>query len=374
MARNNGLQVAQTTQIIFGGYGRNGNVAKYPCDGGNCQTGNCDLVEEIDGSCQTIDISKDFHDQDDAGSLTKIYSWRDSNVSPGRNSRSARGYVEVRTDWTSTVDNTNSLVVNVTSTVTRVGRDDIRNNAGGGGVLRAIAVFDINGNPLPGMPLPAVDAAYWTGSWAVNASHTQTLVIPPQKTSADVMPFRVRSWNTSRATMWSGAEKYIDEMRVGAAFKNNLPNKFDPPVLRTIEQVRNICDDNVDVQFTFEPANLAGGHIELWWRLEGQEWNESRKVTSKTAGWKEAVSVWANDLPPRRTKIYWRAKWASELDYLEDSDWTYGDFETLWFPHPSQTVPAISDAECSQIDRGNDIPEITSPDQIYGWSDISGGN
>lgn len=374
MARNNGLQVAQTTQIIFGGYGRNGNVAKYPCDGGNCQVGNCDLVEEIDGSCQTIDISKDFHDQDDAGSLTKIYSWRDSNISPGRNSRSARGYVEVRTDWTSTVDDTNSLVVTATSTVTRVGRDDIRNNAGGGNVLRAIAIFDVSGNPLPGMPLPAVNASNWTGSWAVNASYTQNLVIPPQKTSADLMPFRVRSWNTTMATMWSGAEKYIDEMRVGAAFKNNLPNKFNPPVLRLLEQTRDICNDTVNAEFTFEPPNISGGHIEVWWRLEGQDWNASRRVSGPRVTRNDVGFVIAEGLPPRNTKIYWRARWVADLDYLVSSDWIYGEFETLWFPHPSQTVPTITEQDCAKIDRGDTIDEITGPEQTYGWVDLNGGS
>lgn len=377
---NNHLQYRQRSHLISGGYGRVNGAPKYNCTG--CTTGdccfvkgtNCDRVEVVDGTCGVRQEYLEWIDAPDNNSegVSFEYNWRDSNYA--LNSVSQRGVAHATTTWTSQQLEGNVLRVTATVTIDHIYRDDVRGNPDLR-IYRRMAIKNAETN-----------ATLWiqNGASPINrngvgtvmntpVSITRTFDILPQQTSVTTYIAKIRNWcststggNFNGAGENSGIELYVDEMAIGAEFRNSLPNKFNPPVLRTIDQVRDICEDVVDANMIFEGPTLANGKIEVQWRLEGQDWNDSRKaVASGTVG--EVVEdLWLEDLPPRNTKIYWRARWVG-AEYLEPSDWVYGDFETLWFPAPNQTVPDITDQDCARIGRGELIDEITSSDQVYGW-------
>lgn len=378
MARNNSLQIQQVTQITQGGYGRNGNSPLFACSGcvtgGCCQTGNCNLVEEIDGNCGYIDIAKGWNAADDSGSTTRTYTWRDTNtgrsiggVWTGYNANSARGNVEIRDEWTSYIDDMNNLIVDVTSTVVKVWRDDIRPRTTG---HRQIAVLEEgnyptsqNGNHLIRL-LDAVNIATFQNPdnpWWLNVSRSRRIVISPQTDSFNYMPFRIRNWTVGYAGMNWGSQPYVDEMLVGTAFRNSLPNQFDPPELVHIDQTPRICDSVVDALACFKAPILNGSNLVIQWHYEGQDWSTSRQASVPADRNAEEVCVNMQGLIPTTcspTKVWWRAQFVPIVSTLRPSEWTYGEFETVFVPPVWMNVPDISAAECSTVGRGELLSEF----------------
>lgn len=353
MARNNSLQVASYTQIISGGYGRgtNGVPLNLPAD----------QIEELDGSTGVVGGPGSFNDADDNGSLTRTYTWRDSDV--GMNSQSGRGVVEIRDEWTSTVDDSNNLVIDLRSTVVRCWRDDIRGARAKG--ARQIAVLNSAGTQV----LHTFPAVNNIGSfnnagdpWYANVTQIVHIVLPPQQESAQYAPSRVKNWSLNTGVnVWTpGPNTYIDEMRMGAIFKNNLPNQFDPPKLINIDQTARICDNVVDATFHFEHPNLNGAKLLLQWRYEGQDWSDTRQNTVTGKRSDEQVDIIARDLIPTTcepTKVYWRARWQPTISTLQPSEWTYGEFYTIFVPPVWMNVPDITVEECNAVGKGDLLDE-----------------
>lgn len=363
MARNNFLQVGQNTQILSGGYGRGANGAPlYSCGGGNCQTGTCNMVEEIDGSCTAIDYSTYWRDFDDAGTLSRTYTWRDAGSA--RNSSSARGNVEIIDSWTSEIDGSNNLIVHLTSTLTKVWRDDIRSGTYGS---RTIAILEGGDYPTTQASshlianLGSVNIATFQNAsnpWVVNVSRSTTIVIPPQQSSMNTRLFRVKNW-VSNATNINGAPSmFVDEMTMGTVFKNNLPNQFDPPELIRIDQTPQICDNVVDAALCFKAPNLNGAKLVVQWHYEGQDWTTLKQVESLEAHRDdEEVCVTIKGLIPTTcpppTKVYWRAQFVPLISTLLPSEWTYGEFETVFVPPVWMNVPDITTPECNAVGKGD---------------------
>lgn len=371
MAQNNNIQIAQYTQVLYGGYGRGVNgVPRYPCDGKGCRTpgSNCNRVEEIDGNCGPIDGSAYWVNADDSGTTTRTYTWRDSQT--GINSSSARANIEIQDEWTSSIDGNNNLIVNLKSTVTKVWRDD-RYNVAGTSIPRQIAVLEGGNYPTTQAGshviqlLPAVNAATFENGgnpWTIGVSRQQVLVIPPQGQSGAAQPFRVKAWYAGGGmNINTSYNDYVDEMSMGTIFKNNLPNELTPPVFVRVDQVPDICNNVVDATIHFTPPNLNGAQLELYWSYEDGVWSENKKAVVPASRDAETVFYTIEDLLPTTcpppTKVYWRARYIPTTDTLQPSDWTYGNFETVFVPPIWMTVPDITTPECNSLGKGELLDE-----------------
>lgn len=355
MARNNSLQIRRALRLFSAGYGRLADGTPKPGLP-------CDRVEEIDGSCGTSWGDPNFNNTDDAGSITSVYTWRDSNLFPGRNSISTRMNVSVTDNWTSSVDNMNNLIVVVTSTVNSIWRDDPRGRQPD---YRTTALLDgsnfpsyQSSNHIVWGPVVTINGYYGSGatSWGAGQTRTQTFVIPPQQDSNLNPSFRVRNWNTNYANINSRPSGYIDDLGVGVIFRNDLPNQFDPPKLITIDQTPNICDSTVDAEFCFEHPNLNGANLVVQWRYEGQDWSTNRQSVTPAYRTDGQTCLLAQGLIPSsctETTVYWRAQFQSTVSTLRPSEWAYGEFKSLFVPPVWMTVPDITAAECSAAAKGD---------------------
>lgn len=359
MATVNPLQISQRTNLIKGGYGRvNGNPA-YACGGGNCYARGtlCNLVEVVDGTCSYINRAEDFIDVPMSGSLSHNYTWRDSDL--GMNSDSAQGTAIATDNWSATVQSDNSIIITLNTTVSVVSRQDIRGNAYGN---RTVAV--LNGNNRNVLWQGSnVNVAYFTGDlYRGSLSSSSSIRILPQQTSADIYPIIIRNWVTGAAGVNWGVEPFVDEMAIGAVFKNNLPNSFEPPELIEIVQTPDICNSVVDAEFTFGAPILNGGHLVLQWHYEGEDWSDRYTVTAPSDRDND-VTIIAHNLVPSscdNTTVYWRARFVPDVDYLNASEWTYGEFDTLFIPPVWMNVPDISEDECATVSNGEELAQYKS--------------
>lgn len=358
MARDNMLQISQVTQLTLGGYGRRGGEPAFPCNGGDCYSGDCNKVEIIDGSCGPIRYDAHFVDVDDdsASGMSRTYTWRDADSM--LNSSSAQGSATVRDTWTSKRNDDNSVTVTLTSTVNNISRGDIRPGTRGN---RTVAIKDPSNNGATLWQGTNVNVGSFSGTlFSGSISVTRTFTIKPQQTSADTKMIIIRNWVTGAAGADWGGEPYVDEMVMGAIFKNNLPNEFEPPVLIRIDQTERICDNLVDADFYFEPPNLNGAHLELQWRYAEQDWSDDRTLNvDANVGINEHLKVY--DLIPTACNVvtvYWRARFVSDTPGLNSSDYTYGEFDTLFIPTPWMTTPDIVKADCALINQGEEIPKF----------------
>lgn len=353
----NPLQISQRTNLIKGGYGRINGDPAYACSGSNCFTRgtNCNLVEVVDDTCGDVSIASPLFDVPMNGSLGRIYSWRDSDAA--MNSDSARGEAYVLDNWSAVVNADNSITVTLTSTLQRITRGDIRGNAYG---QRIVAVMN-SGRGLLWRQNGSCDIRTFNGNvFTGNLSSSVVFNILPQQTSASIYPIIIRNWVTGAADWNWGVEPFVDEMAMGGVFKNNLPNSFDPPEVLEIVQTPRICDSIVDAEFTFGAPILNGGHLELQWHYNGEDWSNPYTVTAPSNRDNEVVIVAQNLIPTSCdiTTVYWRARFVSDVDYLFDSEYTYGEFDVLFIPPVWMNVPDISDSECENISSGKPIDEF----------------
>lgn len=370
------LQVATITKLMSGGYGRQNGHPMYPCDGGNCFAGKCDLVEMIDGKCTDVDLNSVWQDCDyssgnsiEHGVLETGYSWRDSNAAYGYNSQSGRATVYIRDEWFGSLNETNNhIILTVRSKITRIVRDDI---VGGGGAnswtrTSCASAYPQNSNRIMNEIVADPRRA---DTFVVNSKEVErTIDIAPQQTSYDQGNYAIyfRNWVTGSATWTSGNERSVDSFAMGLAFKNNLPNEASPPRLLHIDQTPRICDNVVDVNLCYAPPELSGYFLRVEWRYADQQWDTLETstqwvVTGASPGMPE-VCAFIRDLVPsncEKVTVYWRAKYFAVNPEMRDSDWSSGEFETVFIPPIWMTTPDITTPECSAIGRGDLLDEYS---------------
>lgn len=355
----NPLQISQRTNLLMGGYGRINGRPAYPCSGNNCFTRgtNCNRVEVVDDTCGEVNTNSSFTNVPMKGSRGRLYSWRDSDAA--LNSDSARGEAYVLDTWDASILSDNTIQVKLTSTLQRISRGDIRGNAVG---YRSMAVFNQQRNVL-WQQNGATNISNFVGDvFNGNLSSSVVITIPPQTTSSNIYPLIIRSWTLNRGGINWGSELFVDEMAMGAVFRNNLPNSFDPPELVDIFQNPRVCDTKVDATFTFSPPNLNNGHLELHWRYQGESWDNNR-IIRMSANLEDNVVVTVFDLIPTQCNnviVEWRARFVADVSTLTNSDYTSGSFTTLFIPTPWMTTPDIDNNECNKLVDGDYIDEYDS--------------
>lgn len=358
------LQVSFHTDLLKGGYGRTNGKPNYS-GYTDCWSGTGDLVEIVDGSCGYFYDNPTWQDTSYRDEATRTYTWRDSNLDPGLNSRSSEGYVTVKDTWVAEPDLENNLHITHNMYVIAWGRRDVRNATAT--PARGLACYKAEGENN-------IQMKQHLGTHAVTETYDQTgnihigtftYVLPPQTSSRGKYPFTgtiIRNWTDgygSSDPYNKGAEKYADMMIMGADFKNNLPNQFLPPVLQGIEQTADICEDYVTVDINFEPSQLSGADLEFQYWYDGQTVDDAETlwITGVTAGMRLHITL--KPVYPSRNHdvhLYWRARFKATNSNLKDSEWTSGSEEIIFIPPPNMSVPDVTTGECSAIARGELIP------------------
>lgn len=369
-----------TVNVISGGYGRTAGgcpcstygVPPYQYSAPTKGQATPDRVEYITWSLPDEPIL--VQDATTKQVVNSRYVYSDSDYS--LNSRSTQVTVDVRDEFYVRGTDTGDIIVECDTYVTHIEvTKDINPSGYAGGSYRVIRLF--SSVPSNGR----YDAARWEATHNVNWTGTalgsevyighRTHYIPPQTWSGDTgIVYYNFVKNSNGTVMWNGVDSYsvyLDNMRFGLSFFNPNPNVLNPPAFKSVSQERNICDDVVNAEICFNDSPYSGVEVQLQWRQEAQDWDENRRqITARVYAGQPHCHI-LHDLPPRNTKIYWRAKYRPLESAMKESNWAEGSFETLWFPHPAQSVPIITEQDCIELDRGGEIDEITSPDQVYGW-------
>lgn len=312
--------------------------------------------------------------------VDSYYYYRDSNVS--KNEVSAETKVYIRTGWEATADDSNVITITTYTYVTGVEKYIPAGSSGmtlrQGRQIRAYAPSTPCG-PSAQWTSVMVPVSYYGGIAGspglpvLISKNTYTL--PPQATSESKSAIVVRNVVEGyeyRLCDDSPSNIYLDAMYMGFQFRNNLPNDLPIPVLHEVEQTPDICENVVDLIFTFEPISIGGAELYLEYKFGNLDWSEDRSVAKKVIkGSPTTVTVYG--LPPtNHTKnpvvVYWRAKYRPSGSTLLESDWLYEDTQIMYIPAPNMTVPDITTPECNLIARGEFVPQWTSEQCYNEWS------
>lgn len=195
-----------------------------------------------------------------SGTATAEYYYRDSDVA--QNANSTRVVVTVQDSWTASINSRNQLTLNITSTITRIRRDDSR-GTGGGGLARHIYIRRSVNSPVIWSTL---DPTTSTHEIATNISlGTYTLVLEPgQGATGSSIYYRSTTNGYENVPI---PNIYTDIMAMGVEFKNILPADYRPGAIR----------DNSGVWWSH---NREGGEVHI---LTGNNtWREQRTLGGGT--------------------------------------------------------------------------------------------
>lgn len=362
MAVSDILQGRGQLEIISGGYGReDGNNTFYP--EATCP----DTIEYIAwdpsyGDWKYLDV-----DANGNGSATTYYVYSDSDAYPlGRNSWSTQVRVTVRDSWHMEQDDMNNLTVRVETTVLDIAR--FKQVGPVSKLSRDLYVFPANADRQGGQIWDYMnDSEAILDTIPINQSTVNIFVLGPGRESeSSTIVFRNVLHGYTQYLF--GRNKYTDALRMGLRFKNNLSPDLPIPILNGITQVEDICENYVNATLTFEPINLSGATLYLEYRYGSQDWSASRSVTVPVTKDTPTSVILTNLIPTnytnKPTTVYFRAKYKPSVSTLNESDWLYEDFITIYIPAPNMTVPDIDIQECNTISKGGYIPKYEK-EQCY---------
>lgn len=339
------LQVRGQLEILSGGYGRaNGNNTYYPL--ATCP----DNIEYIEWDQNYTD----WKDVDAHSQATTYYIYSDSNKT--LNSISTKVRVRVTDKWDMEVDDSNVMTVTVQTFIESATRYDKRGNPSGAG--RSLYAFKPSEDSRGKEFWSAKDTPI-SGSGSLGATPSpvvyNTFVLGPGEMS-ESSTITFRNVVAGREALMFGRNIYTDAIRMGLRFKNGLPTDLPIPVFVGMTQTEDICENYVDADLEFELIKVNGAAIYLEWRYDGQDWANDRSVQVNVYR-DTPIHVPISQLAPTNhtyapVHVYWRAKFVPVNSKLKESDWAYGDFEVIYVPAPHMTVPDISPAECSAIQKG----------------------
>lgn len=312
------------------------------------------------------DLSTAFSDVPESGTATVSYYYRDSNFGEGQlpdlNKSSSRVDVKLKTEWTATKQSGNTYVVKTKTTILSIERCCKDESAGkiSQNPTRTINVSGKNGTVLSNLiSSPANTGTIWSGSKVVGEN---TYTIPPgQEVSVNELSAIYLNYTTG---YWSPGNPlpstYVDEMRMGVQFKNNLPDRCDPPVLMSVTQTDDICENEVTACLRFAPCTCDGMALVIQYHFDGETWADAignGQEAQINASDSAANVICFDHLPPtNHTRepviFYWRAKYIPITSTMPETEWVEGSFEIMFILHPHETVPDISAQECAMLERG----------------------
>lgn len=315
----------------------------------------------------------------DAGEVQARYWYSDSNR--GSNAYRSQTDVTVKTVWNATMNDENVVTVHADTYLVRVERVAFPAGSNGdvGSVGRSVFVY-APGAPCSTSPAhtiwqhrhiaPRFNGTIFSGQILVSSAD---YVIPPAKSTNTKTLLTYRNVTDGYESLLCVDSTYTDAMVMGFQFRNNLPSQLPRPVLSEIRQEPDICEDSVTALMTFTAPGVGGANLYLEYRYEGEDWDSDRHSVTVAAPRTGTFVVKLEGLTPSRdnnnpVKVYWRAKYKPRTVQMEEGEWTYGEFNTIFVPPPNMSVPDITEPECVEIDSGNLIPPF---DEIvcYGGCD-----
>lgn len=151
------------------------------------------------------------------------------------------------------------------------------------------------------------------------------------------------------------------------------PLNVCPPEFIGETQDRDICENCAITTLTMAGNDLLGTgqgtlYIEYVWG-----------ATLANVNWSQAEGAYFQIRQDRQETITlacligashyaYRAKIILNTSYSAESEWTYGEFDTLYIPKPNMSVPAITEQECTEINNGNLVPPFEE-DTKYGGNE-----
>lgn len=135
---------------------------------------------------------------------------------------------------------------------------------------------------------------------------------------------------------------------------------LDPPVLESVTQESNVCNNCVDAYVTFAAQDFEGQDgvlLTLDYKYGEGSWDDAMFDSQELT----AYSDWRNQfklpcLMPER-EVCWRARYVTTRGTTSKSDYTYGCFKTGFVPPVWMEVPALTVSECTAMSQGKAIPE-----------------
>lgn len=178
--------------------------------------------------------------------------------------------------------------------------------------------------------------------------------------NVDVYIFGRAEWSTNRSNPCA-AMTWVGNAATQAVGYDLPPLNVCPPDIVGEEHGRNVCDNCATVSLEVDANDLL---------MTGQALlvvDYVYDATLKNVDWSKAETTQFTIYQDKRdwftipclipsAHYAYRAKIVLNTSYTAESEYTYGEFDTLYIPKPNMSVPPITEAECSDIDRGGLIP------------------
>lgn len=159
-----------------------------------------------------------------SGSSRAKYYFRDSNNATNENS--SRVVIDISDRWTAEIDAKNNLVINVTTTVNSIVRDDIRGYIPANALGRDIALKRVQGGAtLWSVTADPIHYAHTILGNPVEIGTSTFTLAPGEDASQSSLYVRNSTQGHSGDPLPS---EYVDAIKMGAEFKNILPADYRP--------------------------------------------------------------------------------------------------------------------------------------------------
>lgn len=347
------LQARGWVEIVYGGY--NG---------------------EEKGAGNSLDPQ--FVDVPMQGELTVDYFYRDTNYAVNSptlnlNNSSSRVDVKMKTSWDATRGENNIYNIHTETYILSIARSDKRESLApiAYNPTRTINVSGTVGTVLTNLiSSPANTGVIWSGNKLVSSNDYKVKpgqAVSPNELSAFYLNYTTGYWNPP-PTPSNTPSPFVDGMRMGVQFKNNLPDRCDDPVLSSVTQTPDICENEIEACFSFAPCSCTGMGLRFEYHYDGESWEMAKgagQIVDMPASSTSLNTFCLQHLPPTNHTnnpviIYWRAKYYPITAEMPETDWATGDVDMVFILHPHETVPDISPQECSKLERGELIENYES--------------
>lgn len=289
------------------------------------------------------------------------YWYRDSQMA--NNNSSSRVDVTIRQEYTYNKLKNNRYSIKVKGYLTRIERGRLQTSAGQivPSPGRTIQVWGVNRQSVfgPRDTSPNREEEIFSGNAYLGEIAYE--LGPGGETALADLAADYRSYTTS---YWNGKDipsEYLDQMHMGLRFVNDLPKECDPPTMISVTQADDICENTVEACVRFTPSSCEGMGLVFEYRLGNESWEDAKaKGRSMQVAASDTMSttICLPDLPPtNHTKspviLSWRAKYIPITADMPETGWTEGSFQIIFILAPHETVPDISQQECSMLQRGD---------------------
>lgn len=184
----------------------------------------------------------------------------------------------------------------------------------------------------------------------------------PPKNETLIYVFGRMEWSLNRSNPCAGMEWRLDASKTANAY-HIPPLNVCPPEVTGERQGRDICESCAIWEFDIAANDLLGTgqallRVEYVWNatLKNVDWGKGEvrdfTINQDTPLMNQELKclVGSSHYAYRMKIVLTNSSWDAESEYV------YGEFDTLFIPPANMSVPDITESECVEIDSGNLIP------------------